>query len=208
MKHLLLFIVFLAFLGNGLFAQQKDTVYVPGYYESGEYGTLNDAVDLARGNETINNTVFKLAPYDIYVITKTIFIGIGENLEIVAPKPLKAGDADEVTVQNSAPPQIVWDETVPSPDADDYIIQTYGDVTLKNIWVRYADFAGVQRSSSITFIDTVAEGGQPDTEKGYFEGCLFDYTPIGTESGGSPCRRLLAPASGICSPVSTRSGGG
>lgn len=180
MKYLLLFITFIAFFSNALFAQEKDTVYVLGFYESGgvapdNYGTLNDAVDKARNDGTINNTVFKLTPYEVYVLTKSIFIGIGESLEIVAPEP--------GTTQATAPPQIVWDESVPAPDADDYIIQTYGDIVLKNIWVRYADFLGVQRSSSITFIDTVAQG--TDTEKGEFEGCLFDYCPIGTEAGGA-----------------------
>ena len=190
MKYLSLVIAIVVCLSGSLFAQQKDTVYVPGFYESGgvspdNYGTLNDAVDAARNAGTINNTVFKLTSYDVYVLTKTLFIYLDENLEIVAPKPLRAGDADEQTVRESAPPQIVWDESVPSPDADDYIIQTYGDLVLKNIWVRYADFLGVQRSSSITFIDTVAAGGEPDTEQGYFDGCLFDYCPIGTEAGGA-----------------------
>ena len=175
MKQILLFIILTVCLSGFAFAQQKDTVYVQGFYTAGTYGTLNDAVDEARGNGTINNTVFKLDPYEVYVITKTLFIGVGESLEIVAPKP--------GTTQESAPPQIVWDESVPAPDADDYIIQTYGDIVLKNIWIRYADFLGVQRSSSITFIDTVAQG--IDTEKGEFIGCIFDYCPIGSEAGGA-----------------------
>jgi hypothetical protein len=186
MKHLLLFLIFTVLLSSSLYAQ-KDTVNVPGFYESGgvsptNYGTLNNAVDAARTAGTINNTVFKLTPYDVYVLTKKIFLDVGENLEIVAPKPLRAEDGDAETVQNSSPPQIVWDEAATSTD---YIIQTYGDVILKNIWVRYADYLGTQVSCSITFIDTVAQGAEPDKENGYFEGCIFDYCPIGSEAAGA-----------------------
>ncbi len=185
MRHFLLFFLVMVCLSSMLYAQQKDTVKVQGYYESGYiYGTLNDAVDLARTNHTINNTVFKLTPYDIYVLSRSIFLSFGENLEIVAPKPLREGEGTPEEVQNSAPPQIVWTE-----EAIDrvYIIQTYGDVVLKNIWVRFDDLSssslsGSQRQCSIVFEDSLPLG---DMDRGYFEGCIFDYSRIGAESGGS-----------------------
>lgn len=184
MKQLLLFLSVMVCSSNILFAQnaQKDTVQVLGYYESGNVvGTLNEAVDAARADGTINNTVFKLTPYEVYVLSRSIFMSIGQNLEIVAPKPLRAGDADPQTVQNSAPPQIVWtQETIDRQ----YIIQTYGNVVLKNIWVRYADLLGGQVSCSITFEDSSAVQGD-DQESGYFEGVIFDYCPIGSEAGGA-----------------------
>lgn len=183
MRHFLLFFLVMVFLSSMLYAQ-KDTVNVQGYYESGAYGTLNDAVETARTNGTINNTVFKLTPFDVYVLSRSIFLDSGENLEIVAPKPLREGEGTLEEVQESAPPQIVWTEE----DIDRvYIIQTYGDVVLKNIWVRFDDFSssvisGSQRQCSIVFEDVLEEG---DKEKGYFEGCIFDYSRIGAESGGS-----------------------
>lgn len=170
MKKLLIFLFVLVCLSITLYAQ-KDTVYVQGYYEAGTYGTLNDAVDEAASNGTINNTVFKLTPYDVYVLSRSIYIDHGQSLEIVAPKP---GDDQE-----SAPPQIVWTEE----EIDrEYIIQSYGDVVMKNIWVRYADFLGNKVQTGIVF-ENQDEANDP--EKGDFEGCLFDYAGIGAESAGA-----------------------
>ncbi len=183
MRHSLLLLSVIMFLSGSLMAQ-KDTVEVQGYYESGfTYGTLNAAIDDVKANGDINNTVFKLKPYEVYVLSSSIFMDEGENLEIVAPKPLRAGDADATTVQNSAPPQIVWTEE----EIDRaYIIQTYGDLTMKNIWVRYADILGAQVSTGIVFEDAlVGEGEVADKEYGTFEGMLFDYFPIGPEAGGA-----------------------
>jgi hypothetical protein len=184
MRRLLLVLAVMAWSGSTLYA--KDTVVVRGYYETSQYGTLNEAIDAARAGGTINNTVFKLTPYDIYVLSRSIFLGQGQNLEIVAPKPLRAGEADPQTVQNSAPPQIVWTEEAISRD---YIIQTYGDVVMKNVWVRFDDISssalsGSQRTTSITFEDSLELG---DKERGYFEGCVFDYSRIGAEGSGSIC---------------------
>ena len=84
MKYLFLFFIAVLFMSSSLYAQ-KDTVTVVGYYESGfTYGTLNDAIDDVISNGDINNTVFKLKPYDIYVLSKSIFMDVGQNLEIVA----------------------------------------------------------------------------------------------------------------------------
>ena len=183
MKRLLLLISFAVLFSSASLMAQKDTVEVQGYYESDfTYGTLNQAITDVKANGDINNTVFKLSPYEVYVLTSSIFMDIGENLEIVAPKPLKAGQGDAAAIQNSAPPQIVWTEE----EIDrTYIIQTYGDVVMENIWVRGADIQGNQVQTGIVFEDTVATGSEPDKEYGTFEGVLFDYFPIGAESGGS-----------------------
>ncbi|MGE5845824.1 MAG: T9SS type A sorting domain-containing protein, partial [Ignavibacteria bacterium] len=180
MKQLLLFLAAMVCLSINLFAQ-KDTVTVAGYYEAGTYGTLNDAVEAAVTAGTINNTVFKLNSYEVYVLSRSIYLDHGQNLEIVAPKPLRAGEGTAEEVQNSAPPQIVWTE-----EAIDraYIIQTYGDVVMKNVWVRYADFFGAKVSSSITFENQNEEN---NPEMGDFDGCLFDYDGIGSEAAGAVC---------------------
>jgi hypothetical protein len=154
-----------------LFAQ-KDTVHVEGFYEAGfTEGTLNDAIADVKANGDINNTVFKLKPYEVYVLTSSIFMDFGENLEIVADKP--------GSTQESAPPQIVWtDEEIDRA----YIIQTYGDVVLKNVWLRGSSFSGTQLGTSITFEDSL---GLNDVEKGYFDGVIFDYFGIGSEGSGT-----------------------
>jgi hypothetical protein len=180
MKQCLLFFVLLFSLSITLYA--KDTVYVQGYYECGGvpscYGTLNDAIQSAIDDGTVNNKVFKLAQYDVYVLSGAILMGLdndgkGYNLEIVADKP----GADQL----SAPPQIVWTEET-AVDRQ-FIILTYGNLVMKNIWVRYASILGAQVSSSITFADSSISGD--DKESGYFEGCIFDYDGIGSEAGGA-----------------------
>ena len=171
MKRLILTLFIAGFLSSGAYAQ-KDTVAVQGYYESGgTYGTLNAAIQAAKDNGTINNTVFRLTPYDIYVLSSSIFIDHGESLDIWAPEP---GDTQE-----SAPPQIVWTEE----EIDRaYLVQSYGDVRMQNVWLRYADILGNKVSSSVTFEN---QNPDADPEEGYFNGVIFDYAGIGAEAGGS-----------------------
>jgi hypothetical protein len=40
------------------------------------------------------------------------------------------------------------------------MIQSYGDVTVKNVWFRYADLLGAKVSSSITFENQNPDAGQ------------------------------------------------
>lgn len=170
MKAFLLTLVAMVCLSSAALAQ-KDTVAVQGYYTTNTYGTLNDAIQTARANGTLNNTVFKLDPYEVYVLSSSIFIDHGESLDIYAPKP--------GTIQDSAPPQIVWTEE----DIDRaYLIQSYGDVRLQNVWLRYADILGNKVSSSVTFEN---QNPDADPEEGYFDGVIFDYAGIGAEAGGS-----------------------
>ena len=171
MRRTLLTLILMICMGSMLYAQ-KDTVHVQGFYEAGFVeGTLNDAIADVRANGDLNNTVFKLTPYEVYVLSSKIFMGFGENLEIVGPKP--------GSTQESALPQIVWtDEEIDRA----YIIQTYGDVVMKNVWVVGASFSGTQLGTSITFEDSLA---QNDTERGYFDGVIFDYFGIGSEGSGT-----------------------
>jgi hypothetical protein len=185
MKQLLLLFSIMICLSITLYAQ-KDTVEVPGFYESGgvapdDYGTLNAAIEAAVASGTINNTVFKLTPYEAYVLSRSIFLDHGQNLELYAPKSLRAGEGTTEEVQNSAPPQIVWTEE--GIDRQ-YVIQTYGDVKATNIWFRMCDFLGSKVQTSITFENQNEDAGQ---EIGEFDGCLFDYVGIGAEAAGAIC---------------------
>lgn len=182
MKWFLSFLISLIFLGN-LYAQ-KDTVFVPGYYESNEtIGTLNAAIDSVSQLGEISNTAFHLTSNDKYILDASIYMDKNEDLELVAAIPLNPGDADKETVQQSAPPQIVWREEVHDTQ---YIIHTYGDLTMKNIWVRYADRLGNQLQTGIVFEDDSTESGlNPDKEYGFFDGVIFEYSGIGSEAGGA-----------------------
>jgi len=167
-----------------LFAQQKDTIDVYGPYGDGDpkgvEGDLNTAIQTAINAGTLSNKVFKLRAYDWYVITGTIEVPAGETLELVG-EPIG-------NTQASAPPQIMW--TASSSVTKNFLIAVYGDLIMKNIWVRFADAAGVQTGTPIVFDgDTTVTTGDTQ-EYGTFENCIFEYMPCPTvTSSGSICVR-------------------
>jgi len=165
---------------GSLYAQQKDTVEVPGFYETGNEGTLNDAIEQAQNDGTINNTVFKLKQYEWYILTSTIVIDTNETLELVAPEaPVQQGSLTDDEMKNMAPPQIMW--TSSGSPSTTYIIQSFGDLTFKNIWFRYTDTQGNQVSSSIQLEDQPGD----KSEKIVCDGCIIDYAQVGANGGGS-----------------------
>ena len=75
MKKSLLFLFLVTCFSITLFA--KDTVYVQGYYESGnQYGTLNTAIQSAIDDGTVNDKVFKLTSFEVYVLSSSILMGL------------------------------------------------------------------------------------------------------------------------------------
>lgn len=180
MRRFVTFLICAMFLSVSLFAQQKDTTDVAGMYSGGSEGELNRAVQAAIDAGTLSNTVFKLNLYDWYVITGTIEVPIGQTLEIVAPP---AGNTQE-----SAPPQILW--TASGSVTKNFLIAVYGDLIMKNIWVRFADAAGVQTGTPIVF-DGDTTGVSGDTgEYGTFENCIFEWMPCpAVTASGSICVR-------------------
>jgi len=179
MRQFVIFLICAMLLSVSLFAQQKDTTDVNGQYSGGSEGELNAAVQAAIDGGTLSNTVFKLKLYDWYVLTGTIEVPEGQTLEIVAPP---AGNT-----QQSAPPQILW--TTSSSVTKNFLIDVYGDLVMKNIWVRFADAAGVQTGTPIVFDgDTTGVGGKP--QYGTFENCVFEYMPCpAVTASGSICVR-------------------
>jgi len=172
MKHWITLAVFLVAVCPLLSFGQTDTVYVPGYFESGAAeGTLNSAVTDAINAGTLSTKVFKLKQYERYVLTASLTIPAGSSLTIVADE---AG-SDPTT----APPQILWSSS--GGITTTYMIDCFGDLTLKNIWVLFANMSGNQAGTSIKF----EENAQPDGQHGTFEGCLFDYSQIGADGSGA-----------------------
>ncbi|UCD36637.1 MAG: hypothetical protein JSW54_07275, partial [Fidelibacterota bacterium] len=152
---------------------QKDTVDVAGMYNGGSEGSLNVAVQEKVTAGTLSNTVFRLYLADRYVLTEWIEVPEGEILEIVAPLP--------GTTQTTVSPQIVWQAGLPV-ETTQFMFNVFGDLTLKNLWLRFADAAGNQVGSPIAFQEgAVAD----DAQWGNFEGCIFDYMLIGSQSGGA-----------------------
>lgn len=180
MRHFVTILLCAMLFTASSFAQQKDTTYVNGMYSGGYEGALNDAVQAAVDQGTLSNTVFKLNSYDWYVVTGTIEVPIGETLELVGPT---IG-----ATQATAPPQLLW--TASGSVTKNFIIAVYGDLIMKNIWVRFADAAGIQTGTPIVF-DGDTTGVSGDTgEFGTFENCVFEWMPCPTvTASGSICVR-------------------
>jgi hypothetical protein len=130
-------------------------------------GSLNNAVAAVTN---LSNTVFQLAPNGYYVLTGTITVPAGQTLTIIGPAPS----------QVTAPPQILW--TSSGGVVTFFSFDVFGSITLKNIWLFYANTGGTQVQTEIKIEeDSNAVNGQYGT----FEGCLFDYSKDPSDSGGS-----------------------
>ncbi len=176
MKRIVVSLISAMLLSVSLYAQ-KDTVAVKGMYTGGVEGELNTAVQAAIDAGTLSNTVFKLNHYDWYVMTGTIEVPAGQTLEIVAPP---AGNT-----QQTAPPQILW--TASTSVTKNFFIDVFGDLIMKNIWIRFADAAGIQTGTPIVF-DGDVDGLVP--QYGTFENCIFEWMPCpAVTASGSVCIR-------------------
>ena len=151
---------------------QTDTVDVSSDFPPA-IGHLNAAINTAVGSGTLSRTVFRLDPHGYYVLTGTITVPAGEHLTIIAQKPGKT--------QASAPPQLVWSDTV------DYVnrafsFRCFGNLTLKNLWLLYAQTNGQRMFTSLQIEDS------PDTVNGQvavFDGVIFDRSGIPTNASGA-----------------------
>jgi hypothetical protein len=139
-------------------------------------GNLNAAVQKAIDAGTLSTTEFQLEPYGYYVLIGTINVPAGKTLTITAPAP--------GTTQQTAPPQIVWTATggVASTNPPPAAFDCFGDLVLKNIWIRYATTTGTQVGTSIVFEENAAA---PNGRNGTFENVMFDYCPCPMLSAGA-----------------------
>lgn len=164
MKHFFSILFFTVIVSLTLYAQGlKDTVTVPGMYDAGGMveGTLNTAVSAKITAGTLSNTVFKLTPYGLYILTGTITTPAGATLEIVGPTP--------GTDQNSAPPMIQFTEGT-SPNKN-FIFDIAGQLKMKNIWINWAGQAGTRFYSTIRIGDSATvSGGRIECDN-----VIFDY---------------------------------
>ncbi len=150
-----------------LFAQ-KTVVPVPS--DLGTEGNLNAAIQAAIDAGELSNTIFELEPYGYYILSSSIVVPAGEHLEIVGPVP--------GTTQETSPPQILW--TATGGVATDMLIESYGEITLKNIWILYANAAGDQVGTTIQ-IQPNPNGPETAT----FENVIFDWSPTPSNAGGA-----------------------
>ncbi len=144
-------------------------------------GNLNTAVQAAIDAGSLSSTVFQLEAGGYYVLTSSIQVPAGKQLTIVAPEP----------TSTAAPPQIVW-TTQGNPDRT-YLINAFGDVTLKNVWLMFADASGNQVQTVIGMQqDTATVDGH---EHITLDGVILDYCNCPTDAGGTvtvACKNLVA----------------
>ena len=165
-----IFLVVLSIMVSGLgFAQT--TVTVVSDLTNGTEGNLNTAIQAAITANTLSKTVFQLQAYGYYILTGTISVPSGTTLTIQGPAP--------GTTQATALPQIVWTASG-SPDTR-FNFAVNGNISLKNLWIMYANATGTQVGSSLSIQDDPLAVAQ----RGTFEDVIFDYSPCPANAAGS-----------------------
>jgi len=150
---------------------QKTTVKVASDIAPSE-GNLNNAVTEAINAGTLSRTVFELEPYGYYVLTGRIVVPAGQTLEIVAPDP--------GNTQLTSPPQILW--TSSGGVNTSFTFECFGNISLKNVWVLYANTSGSQVGSSLQ----IQNNPNPNVkETATFENVIFDYSSTPPNASGA-----------------------
>ena len=163
MKNCLYAFLLLALLLPVQLLAQTDTVDVQDFYEAGTEGTLNDAVTTAINNNTLSNTVFRLKPYGLYVLSATITVPMGQRLTLYSPDPGKT--------QQTAPPMICW--TPSSGVSTTFNFDCYGDVYMTNIWILYATTNTVSPGTQVGSALEIDEDTTDHYNVGVFKNCIF-----------------------------------
>ena len=164
----------LAVMPAALYAQ-TDTVLVVSDLTTNTEGNLNNAISHVINTDSahFSNYVFKLQADGYYILTGTITTPVNQHLYIVGPAP--------GTTQAGALPQIAW--TASGGVTTTYNFDCYGDVTMKNVWILCASGSGAQVGSSLVIEDNAAANASGVGEHAVFDGCIFDYQPIGNGGG-------------------------
>ena len=165
---MLLFI--LAILPASLRAQT--IVPVPSDAISGG-GNLNNAVSAAITAGTLSTTTFQLDAYGFYILTGPITVPAGTHLTIVAPTP----------TPTAGPAEIVW--TAGTSVTTSFNFDCFGNITLKNVYLMYANTGGTQKGSSLEIEDDSVTNALGQGEHAYFEGVMFDYAPCPANASGA-----------------------
>lgn len=136
-----------------------------------DVGHLNTAIQTAINAGTLSKTVFQLDAYGYYVLTGTINVPAGQTLTITAPDP--------GTTQQTAPPQILWASQ--GGVNTNYIIDSFGDLNLKNVWILCANDLGDQVGTCIQIEDNPLALNGRNVQ---CDGVIFDYSPCPPGAGG------------------------
>jgi hypothetical protein len=160
---------------------QTDTVRVLSDFDTASEGNLNKAIAAVITADStgykLTHTVFKLEPYGYYILTGAITVPPHAHLTIVADLP--------GMTQGTAPPMMLWSSS--GGVQTGFNFRCYGDITLKNVWLLYANTAGAQVSSSLQIEDDSAANASGKGEIAVFEDVIFDYAPRSPNGGGVVC---------------------
>lgn len=86
-------------------------------------------------------------------------------------------------MQETSPPQIVWSSSSEMWRDVYYFKYTfmfdcYGDITLKNVWLLYANTEGQQIGANIQIQDDPEANATGKGEVAEFDGVIFDYSGV------------------------------
>lgn len=175
MKQILLsLLVAVLMVPIGAFAAVDTVDVASDPFTSTTGGNLNNAIQTAINSNTLSNTVFKLQADGYYLLSGQITTPVGSQLTIVGPNPGKT--------QATALPQIV-----PNNNGTNWtvIMDIYGNITMKNVWMMYSNNQGLQTDGAIVIEDDSVADASGAGEVGNFDDVVFDYDPNGDGSGGS-----------------------
>ncbi len=177
LKSLVFALLFLMDSTSALSIAQTDTSYVPSDVPPAE-GSLNDSIRAHIHAGNLSGTVFMLEPAGRYVLTDSVLVPAGQHLTIIAPPP--------GSTQETAPPQILCASGPAEYGSPlNLMFDCYGDVTLKNVWLLYANTNGYQVQVNVKIEDDPDANASGKGEVAVFENVIFDYSGCPWDASGA-----------------------
>ena len=155
LRSLMLLVAVLPITG---LSQAPDTVWIPNDHS---VGTINDVIQ----GDTLSNGL-RVNPSRVYMLHRGGYYALNGALTTKAGTRLCL-EGESAPASGEDPGMAVLIEgTVPGVYYN-HIIDNYGDISLKNIWLLYVTDTGSQDWTDLSM--------QSDSTHGYFENCIFDW---------------------------------
>jgi Secretion system C-terminal sorting domain len=139
-----------------------DTVTVPNDFALGTINNVIQGDTTASGDRVNPLRVYKLLRGGYYLLNGNITIKPGTHIWIVGePAPATGTDPGMAVVIEGDVTGLYYNFTIDS----------YGDLTMKNVWMIYATQLGTQNWTVLQFEQDITK----PTSRGEFENCIFDY---------------------------------
>ena len=151
-------LIALVLLPLGAMAQAPDTVWIPNDFTVGTINSVIQGDTLSNGDPVNPNRVYMLHRGGYYALNGPLVTKAGTHLRLEG-EPAPAGGTD--------PGMAVLVEGTVAGLYYTHIIDCYGDISLKNIWILYVTDTGAQNWTDLAM--------ENSNTKGYFENCVFDW---------------------------------